>query len=162
MKNKKPIFGRKPVIEIIQSGEQIEKVVLQANVRGEFEKELRKICKDLSIPIRILPKERMDRVVSGNHQGVAAYISEVPFYRLEDVIPMIYEKGEQPLIVILDSVTDVRNFGAIARSAEIFGAHALVIPTKNSAQINADAIKTSAGAIDLDSRIKRFQSMDGF
>lgn len=121
--------------------------MLQQGTRGDFEKELRKLTKDHNIPVQVVPKDRLNQMVSGNHQGVVAFLSPIRYYRLEDLIPTVYEKSEVPLIILLDSVTDVRNMGAIARSAEICGAHALVVPRRNSAQINAEAIKASAGAL---------------
>ncbi len=95
----------------------------------------------------MVPKERLNRFVRGNHQGVMCWLSLIEYQSLEDLLPSIYEKSEVPLLLLLDGVTDVRNFGAIARSAEVFGAHAIVIPRKKSAQITPDAIKTSAGAL---------------
>lgn len=146
--NKKSIiFGRHPVVDAIQSGTYIDKLILQQGIRGEFEKEIRHLCKSFNIPFQVVPKERMAKYTRSNHQGVIAFISLLPYYKLEDVLPTIYEKSETPLFLLLDGVTDVRNFGAIARSAEICGVHALVIPQKGSAQINSEAIKTSAGAL---------------
>ncbi len=143
------IFGRHPVIDAIQSGKGIDKILLQQGVRGEFEKEIRKYCGELNIPLQYVPKEKLNKINSGNHQGIMAYLSILEYYKIEDVLPMVYEKSEVPLILILDGVTDVRNFGAIARSAECMGAHAIVIGTKGAAQINAEAYKTSAGAISI-------------
>ena len=141
------IYGRHPVVDALRSGTPIEKVMLQQGIRGEMEKELRHLCRDENVLLQVVPKERLNKIVRGNHQGVIALQALIRYYRLEDVLPGIYEKSETPLIVLLDGVTDVRNFGAIARTAEASGAHALVIPQKNSAQINAEAMKTSAGAL---------------
>ncbi len=141
------IFGRHPVVDAIKSGVNLDKIWLQQGVRGEFEKEIRQLCRERDIPLQYIPKERMNHISKGNHQGVIASQALVTYYRLEDVVPGIFEKAETPLILILDRVTDVRNFGAIARSAEVCGAHALVIPKTGSALINAEAIKTSAGAL---------------
>ena len=141
------IFGRHPVVDAIQSGAQLDKILLQQGVRGEFEKEIRQLCRVHDIPLQYIPKERMNKLTKGNHQGTIGYMSLLTYYRLEDLVPGIFEKGETPLILLLDRVTDVRNFGAIARSAEVSGAHALVIPKTGSALINAEAIKTSAGAL---------------
>ena len=121
--------------------------MLQQGVRGDFEKEIRQFSREHHIPLQVVPKERLNRMVKGNHQGIIGFLSLIPYYRLEDLLPTIYERSEIPLLVLLDSVTDVRNLGAIARSAECSGAHALVIPRKGSALINAEAIKTSAGAL---------------
>lgn len=141
------IYGRNAVIEALHEGTQLDKVILQRGVRGDFEKELRKLCRDKSVPMTVVPKEKLNKFTKGNHQGVLAIISLITYYAIEDVLPLIYEQSGTPLIVILDGVTDVRNFGAIARSAEVFGAHALVIPDKGAAMINAEAVKTSAGAL---------------
>lgn len=149
MKNKSNIiFGRHPVLEAIKSGKTIDKVIMQQGFKGSVEKEIRHTCKDHQIPMQLLPKERMSRLVSGNnHQGVIAFLSLIEYQKLEHILPHIYEQSGVPLFLLLDSITDVRNFGAIARTAEVMGVHALVIPRKKSAQINADAIKTSAGAL---------------
>ena len=141
------IYGRHPVLDALKSGETFEKVMIQQGMHGEFEKEIRNLCKKRNITMRVIPKEALNRVTRANHQGVIGLLSYIPYYKLEDVLPGIYEKNETPLIVLLDNVTDVRNFGAIARSAECSGAHALVVPKKGSALINADALKTAAGAL---------------
>lgn len=142
------IYGRHPVVDAIKRGIPIDKLLLQQGIRGEFEKEIRHLCKTFRIPMQVVPKERLGKLVRGNHQGIIGFLALLPYYLLEDVLPMIYEKSETPLIVLLDGVTDVRNLGAIARSAELCGAHALVIPRKGTAQINAEALKTSAGALN--------------
>ena len=142
------IFGRHPVVEAIRAGQNVEKVFLQQGMRGEFEKEIRALSKEFEFPITVVPKERLQKYVrSGNHQGVLAFLSLITYQKLEDILPHIYEQGETPLLLLLDGVTDVRNVGAIARSAELLGVHALVLPQKGSAQINAEAMKTSAGAL---------------
>ncbi len=144
---KKTIFGRHPVLDALQNGTPIDKILLQQGTRGDFEKQIRQLCRINNTPLQVAPKERLNREASGNHQGVIGFLSLLTYYRLEDVLPGIYESSETPLILLLDGVTDVRNFGAIARTAECCGVHALVIPKKKSAQINADAIKSSAGAL---------------
>ena len=141
------IYGRNAVTEAIQNGTQLDKVVFQRGIRGEFEKEVRSLCRTHSIPLSVVPKEKLNKFSTGNHQGIVAIISLISYYKIEDVLPMVYEQSGTPLFMILDGVTDVRNFGAIARSAEAFGAHALIIPDKGAALINAEAIKTSAGAL---------------
>jgi 23S rRNA (guanosine2251-2'-O)-methyltransferase len=141
------IYGRHPVLDAINEGTTFDKILLQQGTRGEFEKELRQLCSRHNIPMTIAPKEKLNKFTRANHQGVVGLVSLIAYYQLEDLLPTIYEKNENPLIVILDGVTDVRNFGAIARSAEISGAHALVVPRKGSAFINAEALKTSAGAL---------------
>ncbi|MEM9990347.1 MAG: 23S rRNA (guanosine(2251)-2'-O)-methyltransferase RlmB [Bacteroidota bacterium] len=141
------IFGRHPIIDAIESGQAIDKLFLQQGIRGEFEKKLRQLSKQHHIPMQVVPKERLARFTRSNHQGVVGYLSLVEYYKVEDVLPLVYERGEVPLFLLLDGVTDVRNFGAIARSASCCGVQAIIIPTKGSAQINADAIKASAGTL---------------
>ena len=117
-KNKdKMIYGRHPVLEALQSGTPIDKLLLQQGVRGDFERDIRHWSKRLNIPLQVAPKERLNRITSGNHQGIIGYLSLLTYQRLEDVLPLIYERSESPPLVLLDGVTDVRNFGAIARSA---------------------------------------------
>ena len=142
------IFGRHPVVDAIKEGQPVDKVLLLQGTRGELEKKLRLLCREKLIPITMTPKAKLDKLTfNKNHQGVIAFISPVRFYQIEDMVPHIFEKGETPLLLILDGVTDTRNFGAITRSAEIFGVHAIIVPLKGSAQIGADAVKTSAGAL---------------
>jgi 23S rRNA (guanosine2251-2'-O)-methyltransferase len=141
------VFGRHPVAEAVESGQPIDRIYLQQGTRGEFEKEVRQLCRVNDIPLQYVPKEKLNRLVQGNHQGIVGFISIISYQSLENVVPGIYENGESPLILIVDQVTDVRNFGAIARSAEICGVHAIVVPKTGSALINADAIKASAGAL---------------
>lgn len=144
---KNTIYGRHPVVDAIKSGSTFDKLILQQGIRGEFEKEIRWLSRQHRIPLQVVPKERMGKFTKGNHQGIIGLLSLIAYQRLENILPLIYEQSEVPLILLLDGVTDVRNFGAIARSAEICGVHALVIPQKKSAQINAEALKTSAGAL---------------
>ncbi|MCB0661147.1 MAG: 23S rRNA (guanosine(2251)-2'-O)-methyltransferase RlmB, partial [Saprospiraceae bacterium] len=140
------LFGRHPVVDALESGAAVDKVLLQQGTRGELEKTLRHLCREKNVALQNVPKEKLNFLVrNGNHQGVIAFVSPISFSRIENIIPFIFEKGEIPAICILDGITDVRNFGAIARSAEVLGIHAIVIPTKGGAQINADAIKASAG-----------------
>lgn len=143
------IFGIRPIIEAIESGKEIDKVLISRDTEGELAKELKSILRDRDIPFQMVPVEKLNRVTRKNHQGVLAYISPIEYSKLENVLTSTFEKGEVPLILILDRITDVRNFGAIVRSAECAGAHAIVIPSKGAAQINADALKTSAGALHL-------------
>lgn len=141
------IFGRNPVVEALHSGKEIDKILLLKSIRGPFEKDIRKLCKEKNIPLQYVLGHKLDKLTKKTHQGIVAFISIVEYQSLEKIVPLIFEKGETPLLMILDGVTDVRNFGAIARSAEVLGAHAVVIGEKRSARINHDAYKTSAGAI---------------
>jgi len=141
------IIGRNAVIELLDSDKQVEKIWLQVGTRGEFEKELRHKLKGRNIPVQHVPAQKLNKLSSGNHQGVAAFTSIVEYQSITDVVSLLYEEGKMPFIVVLDGVTDVRNLGAIARSAEIFGAHAIVSPVKDSAIVNEIAYKTSGGAL---------------
>ncbi|WMX14762.1 23S rRNA (guanosine(2251)-2'-O)-methyltransferase RlmB [Aureispira sp. CCB-E] len=143
----KLIYGRHPIMDSIHNGMSIDKIMLSQAVKGDYEKELRTLCKERNIPLHIVPKDRISNITQKNHQGVLGFLSYIEYQLIEDVFPLIYEKGEVPLVVVLDSITDVRNMGAIARSAEAMGAHALIVPFKKTAQINAEALKTSAGAL---------------
>ncbi|MFN7116560.1 MAG: 23S rRNA (guanosine(2251)-2'-O)-methyltransferase RlmB [Saprospiraceae bacterium] len=145
--NNNIIYGRHPIIDAIQSGQTIDKILLQQGTRGDFEKEIRHLSKAYNIPVQVVPKEKLQQFTKGNHQGIVGFVSLVQYFHLEDVLPGIFEKSETPLILLLDGVTDVRNFGAIARSAEVAGAQTIVVPLKGSALINAEAMKTSAGAL---------------
>jgi 23S rRNA (guanosine2251-2'-O)-methyltransferase len=142
------LIGRNPIIEAIQQGKEIEKVFVNNQLRGEVEKELRQACKDHGIPQVKVPIEKINSLVGNkNHQGIIAFISPVVFQELEDVISHVFNDGRAPLIIVLESVSDVRNLAAISRSALVLGADAVVITAKNSARINEDTVKVSAGAI---------------
>lgn len=147
MDNKQWIFGRHPVLEALEAGQSVEKVWLQKDTRGDFEIKLRRLCKRQGVPMTVIPKEKLNYMVRGNHQGVAALQAVAAYQQLEDILPFLYEQSKNPLVLLLDGVTDTRNFGAIARSAELCGVHALVIPSKGSAGLTPDALKTSAGAL---------------
>lgn len=141
------IFGIRAVIEAIKSGKQIDKLMIKSGLKGELFFELIELVKDLQIPVQYVPNERINRITMKNHQGVLAFISPIEFQNIENILPSLFESGKTPLFVILDKVSDVRNFGAIARSAECAGADAIIIPEKGSARISGDAVKTSAGAL---------------
>ena len=144
----KLIFGIRPIIEAIRSGKEVEKIFFQQGSGSALMAELTEEIKKYKIPFQFVPAEKLNHLMkSKNHQGVIAQLSPVTYRDIEDIIPTIFEKGETPIVIILDRITDVRNFGAISRSAECAGVHALIIPSKGSAQINSDAIKTSAGAL---------------
>ena len=141
------IIGRHPLEEALQSGKSIEKVFLNKAQAIDFQKGLCKELKKEGIPFYFLDIERLNRMSGGNHQGVIATISPIEFQPLDELINRCYEKGETPLFIVLDQVTDVRNFGAICRSAEGFGAHGVIIPARGSAALNEEAIKASSGAL---------------
>lgn len=141
------VFGIRAIIEAIRSGKEIESLYLQRGVGGELAVELKTLLHDYGITAQHVPVEKLNRLTAKNHQGAVAFISPIVYQNVEDIIPQLFENGITPLILVLDSITDVRNMGAIARTAECAGVHALVIPARGSAQINPDAIKTSAGAL---------------
>ena len=142
------IYGIRTVIEAVKSGQHLERVFIQKSLKGDLYKELMVELHQTSTPISKVPSERIDKFTKKNHQGVVALISPVQYHTLEHLVPQLYEQGKNPLILILDEITDIRNFGAIARTAECLGVDAIVIPSRGGAQINEDAVKTSAGAFN--------------
>lgn len=145
------IFGFHPIIEAMENGKTPDKILLQKGMRSEFYPRVMKLAKDTQTPVQFVPVQKLNSITRKNHQGIIAFMTAVEFFDLEQVLPEIFEAGEVPLLLVLDRVSDVRNFGAICRSAECAGVHAVVIPASGSARINADAVKTSSGAL---SRIK--------
>lgn len=142
------IYGRNPVIEALIEGRSFERIYVKENLTGEFEKTIRLKCKEQNIPLRKVPQIKLDKLSRNrNHQGVVGLGSLIKYQELSEVIPFLYERGESPLLMILDNIQDVRNIGAIARSAEVFGAQAIVLSGPNSGIINHDSIKASAGAL---------------
>lgn len=141
------IYGIRPLIEAIGAAKEVEKVFVQKGLQSTTLKELLALLKERRVPFQFVPPEKLNRISRKNHQGVIAYVSPVHFFNIGDLIPGIYEAGREPFVLVLDRITDVRNFGAILRTAECAGVDAVVIPSKNAAQLNADAIKSSAGAI---------------
>ena len=147
MKEKEMIFGIRAVIEAVEAGKDIDKVMVKRELSGDLFMELQQLLRTYEIPMQRVPVERIDRVTRKNHQGVIAFTSAVTYQRLENIVPLLYEEGKIPFILVLDGLTDVRNFGAIARTCEVAGVDAIVIPERGSVTVNADAIKTSAGAL---------------
>ncbi|MEA3448496.1 MAG: 23S rRNA (guanosine(2251)-2'-O)-methyltransferase RlmB [Bacteroidota bacterium] len=147
-KNYDYIFGIHTVLEALESGQSIDKIQVAGNIKNPHVPEIFKRAKELNVYIQKVPPDKINRITKKNHQGIIAWMSPVAFCKIEDVLPGIYEKGEEPFILVLDGVTDVRNFGAIVRTAECAGVHAIIIPDKGAARINADAMKTSAGALN--------------
>ena len=148
MKNKEAIFGIRPIIEVIKSGKTIDKLFIQKGLHNESFAMLWKLVRKNRINYKHVPAEKINRLTKKNHQGVFAFISPIDFYNIEDVIPSLYEDGKSPLILVLDRITDVRNFGAIARTAECSNVDCIIVPEQNSAAINSDAMKTSSGALN--------------
>lgn len=141
------ITGRHPVIEALESGNAIDKVMMAKGARGEGIDKITRLCKENGVFLQWVPEIKLDKEVKGQHQGVAALLAMVTYYEVQDIIDQVMEAGELPLIMVLDEISDVRNLGAIARTAYGLGVHALVIPERNSAPVQADAVKTSAGAL---------------
>ncbi len=141
------VCGVWPVIEGLRAGKNVEKLLIRREAGGDGVKEIRQLALDRDIPWQPVPVEKLDRLTKTEHQGVIAFLSQVEEQDLNEVITMAYERGEVPFILALDSVTDVRNMGAIARSAECFGVHAMLVPKMGTARLGPDAVKSSAGAL---------------
>ncbi|MDR1542924.1 MAG: 23S rRNA (guanosine(2251)-2'-O)-methyltransferase RlmB [Prevotellaceae bacterium] len=149
MKEKNMIFGLRSVIEAINAGKDIDKIFIRRELGGDLAKELFAKIRPLQIPVQRVPLEKLNRLTMKNHQGVIAFLSEITYQDITSIIPTLYEEGKTPFVVVLDGVTDVRNFGAIARSCECAGVDAILVPARGAAAANADAVKTSAGALHI-------------
>ena len=147
MEQSTKIFGIRAVIEAIDSGKTLDKVFLQKGLRGELFNDLEKLIRQHSINASYVPVEKLNRLADKNHQGVVAHISPIEFHDLESLVLNVIESGKTPLFLLLDQITDVRNFGAIIRTAECTGVDGIIIQKKGGAPINGDTVKTSAGAV---------------
>ena len=154
MKKKELFIGRQPALEILRSDKAVEKIMLQKGASGTEIDEIKKLCEEKSIAVQTVPKEKIAYLLFPiyqhevpNHQGVVGLYGEVQYFKLDDIYNQVLESGELALFMVLDGITDVRNFGAIARTAEAMGVHAIVITEKGVAQVNTEAVKASAGAI---------------
>ncbi|MDD3432126.1 MAG: 23S rRNA (guanosine(2251)-2'-O)-methyltransferase RlmB [Bacteroidales bacterium] len=141
------VFGIRAVMEALNAGKEIDKIWIRKNLEGDLSRELSEVLKGYEIPVQRVPQEKLMHLSSKNHQGVVAFISPITYQRLDQLIPALYDQGIMPFVVVLDGITDVRNFGAIARTCACAGVHAVVLPQTGSVSVNADAIKTSAGAL---------------
>ncbi len=141
------LFGMHPVHEAIQTGRKFEKILFKQGLEGERFRALFDLVKQNEIPFQFVPGEKMNRICRGSHQGVIGYISQIDYLPFEDVVEKALAVSPNPIFLMLDGVSDVRNFGAIVRSAECAGVSGVILPAKGGAAINADAIKTSAGAL---------------
>ena len=141
------VIGIRPVIEAIKADKEIDRVFIQNGLRSELFHELMTLLKSLNIPYKYVPVVKLNKITRKNHQGIIAYVSPVDFSSIEELIPSIYERGEEPFTLILDKITDVRNFGAILRTAESAGINGVLIPAQGAALLNSGTIKSSAGAI---------------
>jgi len=146
-KDSEIIFGLRAVIEAIDSGKSIDKIWVSPKKNSPLYSEVFAKGKDAGVTIVRVPFDKLNSVTRKNHQGCVAFISPVPFYEFEEILAQTFESGAQPFFLFLDRISDVRNFGAICRTAESAGVHAIVVPQKGAALISGDAIKTSAGAI---------------
>jgi 23S rRNA (guanosine2251-2'-O)-methyltransferase len=142
------IIGRRPLIEAIRSGRGIDKILFQRNISGESIGEIRELAERSGIPIQQVPQEKLSALTRANHQGVLAFASRFSYMDLQQVIDLVVSSGAAPLFILLDGITDVRNIGAIARSAVCCGAQAMIIPDKGVAALNEEAMKSSAGALE--------------
>jgi len=147
MEKDKMVYGVRPVIEALQAGKEIEKVLVVTGLKNELFPEMRKMLNEKDIPMQYVPIEKLNRVTRQNHQGVIAFVSPIIYEDYEQIVPALFDIGRNPLVLILDRITDVRNFGAIARTAECAGVDAIIVPSRGSALMGADAVKTSAGAL---------------
>ncbi|MBP2830956.1 23S rRNA (guanosine(2251)-2'-O)-methyltransferase RlmB [Aquimarina sp. U1-2] len=147
MKEESLIFGIRAIIEAITAGKTIDKLFVQKGLQGVLAKELTALARQRNITITYVPNEKLNRLTRKNHQGAVAYTSPIDYYKLEDLVLNVVESGDIPLFLILDQLSDVRNFGAIIRTAECTGVHGIIIQKKGGAPVNADTIKTSAGAV---------------
>ena len=141
------IFGIRPILEALDANKDIDKIFIQKGLKGELMHELKDALRNHQIQPKQVPVEKLNRLTRKNHQGVVAFLSPIAFQNTEEVITRVFERGETPLVLILDHITDVRNFGAIVRTAETAGVHAIIVPEQGAAAINGDAVKTSAGAL---------------
>jgi len=142
------IYGLHAVLEAIEAGKDIDKIFISKTINDDTARLLIDKARHLRVPVQRVPVAKIDRITRRNHQGVLAMLSAVTYYRVDNLIPQLFENGDNPFVVVLDGVTDVRNFGAVARTCECAGVSAIVIPDHESVSVNADAVKTSAGALN--------------
>jgi 23S rRNA (guanosine2251-2'-O)-methyltransferase len=142
------IFGIRPVIEAIAAGKEVERIFVQRDLSGDLAKELRQVLASNNIHASLVPIDKLNRLTRKNHQGVVCFLSQVSYCRVEDVVPGLFNNPKYPVVLLLDRITDVRNFGAICRTAEFTGVDAVIVPEKGGALVNGDAVKASAGAIN--------------
>ncbi|QNE40548.1 23S rRNA (guanosine(2251)-2'-O)-methyltransferase RlmB [Hymenobacter sp. NBH84] len=143
------LFGLRPILEALNAGRTLEKIFLLRTTKNSITQDISALAKAANIPVAMVPLEKLDGLTRKNHQGAVAFVSPIDYAPLDNIVARLFEEGKTPLLLILDRITDVRNFGSIARNAECMGAHAIVVPSRGAAQINGDALKTSAGALNL-------------
>ena len=143
------LFGLRPILEALAAGRTLEKVYLLRTTKNSMTQDISALAKAANVPVSLVPPEKLDALTRKNHQGAVAFVSPIDYAPLDNIVARLFEEGKTPLLLLLDRITDVRNFGAIARNGECLGVHALVVPSRGAAQINGDAVKTSAGALNL-------------
>jgi len=148
LKSDEYIYGINPVTEALRSGKEIEKILLQKGMQSSRSGEVIAAAKPFGIPVQFVPVEKLNSITRKNHQGIIAFFSGITYQNPEELLIAAFEKGETPLFLVLDKITDVRNFGSVARSAECAGVHGIIVPARGSAMITADAVKTSSGALN--------------
>ncbi|MBE6299465.1 MAG: 23S rRNA (guanosine(2251)-2'-O)-methyltransferase RlmB [Bacteroidales bacterium] len=158
IKSSDMIFGIRAVAEAISAGKEVDKILIRKDLSGELAGELFEMLRGSNIVVQRVPQEKLNSITRKNHQGVIAFISPINYQPIEEIVASLYEQGKVPFIIVLDHLTDVRNFGAIARTAECAGVDAIIIPSKGSVSVTADAVKTSAGAL-MNIPVCRVQSL---
>jgi rRNA methylase, putative, group 3 len=143
------IFGIRAVIEALEAGKEVDKILVRKELSSDLAKELFAALQGRNVPVQRVPVEKLNAITQKNHQGVIAYAAAIEYQQISNIIPALYEEGKNPFVVVLDGVTDIRNFGAIARTCECAGVNAIVVPSRGGAAANADAVKTSAGALHV-------------
>lgn len=141
------IKGFHPLAEALEAGKTIKKIYIQTGINNDHVREIINLAKKFQVPFQLVPKEKLNKMTGGIHQGIVAVVSPIEFIELDSLIPYLFENGNIPLLAILDEITDVRNFGAIVRSAEFLGVNGIIIPLKNTADINEETVKSSSGAL---------------
>ncbi len=143
------LFGLRPILEALNAGRTLEKIFLLRGTKNSLVGDISTLARAAGIQVQQVPVEKLDGLTRKNHQGAVAFVSPIDYAPLDNLLSGLFEEGKVPFLLLLDRITDVRNFGAIARTAECLGVQALVVPSHGAAQINGDALKTSAGALNL-------------
>ncbi|TDN37769.1 23S rRNA (guanosine(2251)-2'-O)-methyltransferase RlmB [Hymenobacter sp. UV11] len=143
------LFGLRPILEALNAGRTLDKIFLLRGTKNSLTQDISNLAREANVPVSLVPLEKLESLTRKNHQGAVAFVSPIDFAPLDTLLAGLFEDGKVPFILLLDRVTDVRNFGAIARTAECMGVQALVVPAHGAAQINGDAVKTSAGALNI-------------
>lgn len=143
------LFGLRPIVEALNAGRTLEKIYLLRTTKNSMTQDISALAKAANVPVSLVPLEKLNDLTRKNHQGAVAFVSPIEYQPLDSILAGLYEAGKTPFLLLLDRITDVRNFGAIARNAECLGVNAIVVPSRGAAQINGDALKTSAGALNL-------------